>query len=308
MDTLECIRTFGRVVAAGTFAAAARQLRLSPATVTKRIQHLERRLGVRLFTRNARKVALTEAGIRYAQHCDAMLPDLDHVEAEVLEMARRPQGRLRVTAAYDFGVRELEPAVLAFVQKFPEIEVDLHLSQRVVDLTGEGFDVAVRCVSRPGEAELVIRRLAKAELIVCAAPAYLDRRGVAGTPADLRDHNCLIYTGSAWQHVWPFSRDGASEKVSVAGNIRTNDNSLLRSAALAGLGIAIQPSFNVWRDLQAGRLTQLLGGWTIEELGVYAVFPEKRYLPGKVRAFIDFLVAHFAASPGWKTRFGPEKK
>lgn len=299
MDTLNCIRTFGRVVAAGSFASAARQLRLSPATVTKHIQHLERRLGVRLFTRNSRKVALTEAGIRYARHCDAMLLDLDNIEAEVLEMARRPQGRLRVTAAYDFGVRELEPAILAFVQKFPEIEVDLHLTQRVVDVTGEEFDLAVRCVSRPTEAELVIRRLATAELVVCASPDYLDRHGAPGAPADLRDHNCLIYTGSAWQHVWPFLRGGAIERISVTGNIRTNDNGLLRSAALGGLGITIQPSFNVWQDLHAGRLTQLLGEWTIEELGVYAIFPEKRYLPGKVRAFIDFLAAHFVASPGW---------
>jgi DNA-binding transcriptional LysR family regulator len=165
MDTLLCIRTFGKVVDAGTFAAAARQLRVSPATVTKHIQHLEGRLGVRLFNRNTQKVTLTEAGARYARHCGAMLADLDHVEAELAELARGPQGRLRISAAYDFGVRELEPTVLAFVRRFPEIEVDLHLSQRLVDLTGEQFDLAVRCVARPSESDLVIRRLATARLI-----------------------------------------------------------------------------------------------------------------------------------------------
>lgn len=300
MDTLVCIRTFGKVVDAGTFAAAARHLRVSPATVTKHIQHLESRLGVRLFNRNTQKVTLTEAGARYVHHCGAMLAELDHVEAELGELARRPQGRLRVSTAHDFGVRELEPAILAFVQKFPEIEVELHLSQRLVNLAGEEFDLAVRCVSRPSEAELVIRRLATARLIACAAPAYLEKHGVPAIPADLEGHNCLVYTGSAWQHVWPFSRDGTTRKVSVAGSIRTNDNSLLRSAAISGFGVTIQPSFNVWQDLQMGRLRQVLDGWTIEELGVFVVFPEKRYLPGKVRVFIDFLAEHFQNDPGWE--------
>ncbi|MEX0956410.1 MAG: LysR family transcriptional regulator [Rhizobiaceae bacterium] len=307
MDKLVCIRTFGKVVDAGTFAAAARQLRVSPATVTKHIQHLEGRLGVRLFNRNTQKVTLTEAGDRYARHCGTMLSGLDHMEAELGELARRPQGRLRVSAAYDFGVRELKPAVLAFVQKFPEIEVELHLSQRLVDLTGEEFDLAVRCVSRPGEADLVIRRLATAQLVACAAPEYLDRHGTPAVPAELKAHNCLIYTGSSWQHMWPFRRNGGIEKVSVTGNIRSNDNGLLRGAALKGLGIVIQPSFNIWQDLQTGLLMPLLADWAIEELGVFVTFPERRYLPGKVRAFIDFLAEHFAASSGWATETNQRK-
>ena len=201
VDTLVCLRTFGKAIDVGSFAGAARQLRLSPATVTKQIQHLERRLGVRLFNRNTRKVTLTEAGLRYARHCEAMLASLDHVEAEVGEMARRPQGRLRVSAPYDFGVGELEPAVLAFVRTFPEIEVDLHLTQRIVDLAAEEFDLAVRCAAWLSETELIVRRLATARLLACAALSYLEKRGVPVVPADLEGHNCLVYTGSAWLHV-----------------------------------------------------------------------------------------------------------
>jgi len=300
MDTLVCIRTFGKIIDAGSFASAARSLRLSPATVTKHVQHLERRLGARLFTRNTRQVTLTEAGMRYAGHCSAMLADLEMVEAEVGELARRPQGRLRVTAAYDFGARELQPAVLAFAQKFPEIEIDLRLTQRMIDLTGEEFDLAVRCTARPKEATLVVRRLAVSRLIACAAPGYLNANSALSAPSDLRRHNCLIYTGTSWHDVWPFPRKGAMEKVSVAGNIRTNDNGLLRKAAIDGLGVTIQPSFNIWRDLQEGRLEQVLGEWEIEELGVYVAFPEKRYLPGKVRAFVDFLASHFVSRSGWE--------
>jgi DNA-binding transcriptional LysR family regulator len=302
MDTLVCIRTFGKVADAGSFASAARMLRLSPATVTKHVQHLERRLGVRLFNRNTRQVSLTDAGRRYARHCGAMLADLDEIEAEVGELAKRPQGRLRITAAYDFGVRELEPAVLAFVQKFREIEVDLRLTQRMVNLTGEEFDLAVRCTAQPSEADLVIRRLAKSHLVACAAPTYLRENGTPAAPSDLQEHNCLIYTGTSWQHVWPFMRGRSIEKVSVAGNIRTNDNGLLRRAAIEGFGVTIQPSFNVWEDLQSRRLETVLDEWSIEELGVFVVFPEKRYLPGKVRAFVEFLAAHFQGDQRWNRK------
>jgi DNA-binding transcriptional LysR family regulator len=297
MDTLHCIHAFAKVVEAGSFAGAARRLSLSPATVTKRIQHLERRLGTRLFNRNTRQVRLTEAGARYARHCGAMLAELAQVEAEVAEMGRLPQGRLKITAAYDFGVRELEPAALAFARQYPEIKLDLQLTQRFVDLSKEDFDLAVRCVTVPGEADLIVRRLATSRLIACAAPEYLRRHGRPKVPADLQRHNCLVYTGTPWKNEWSFMRDGCAETIRISGNLRTNDNGLLRRAVIDGIGITIQPTFNIWQDLQAGQLERVLGGWRLEELGIYVVFPQRRYLPGKVRAFVDFLASHFRNSP-----------
>lgn len=300
VDTLTCMRTFGKIVEVGSFAGAARALGMSPATVTKHVQHLERRLRARLFNRNPHHVRLTDAGLRYARHCDAMLIDLGQIEAEVGEAAQRPEGRFRISAAYDFGVSILEPAVLEFVQGHPGIEVDLQLSQRLVNLAEDEIDLAVRCMAKPRESDLVIRRLAASRLVACAAPAYLRAHGTPAAPRELRTHNCLIYTGTSWRDVWPFARDGSVEKVRVAGNIRSNDNHLLRKAATAGLGITIQPTFNIWRELKERRLEPVLRGWDIEELGVYVVFPEKRYLPGKVRAFVDFLARYFEGKPDWE--------
>lgn len=297
MDTLLCMRSFEKVAESGSFAEAARVLNLSPSTVTKRVSHLERRIGVRLFNRNTRRVVLTEAGAAYWRHCRGLLVEIEHAEAVVGGMGRKPRGLLRIAAPYDFGVSQIEPAILEFVSEYPEIRIELSLGSQFADLVREGFDMAVRIAGGTGlGASLIARRLATSRLMVCGATHYL--RGLKPrTPADLASHNCLLYTGATWRREWPFTCNGSTEKVALSGNIRSNDNLLLCRAAVAGAGLTIQPSFNVYRELRAGQLETVLDEWQVEELGVHVIFPHRKYLPSKSRAFVDFLAARFRNSP-----------
>jgi DNA-binding transcriptional LysR family regulator len=297
MDTLLCMRSFAKVAEAGSFAGAARVLNLSPSTVTKHLHHLERRVGARLFSRNTRRVALTEAGAVYWRHCRDLLAEIEQAEAEVGGMAQSPRGQLRIAAAYDFGVSQIEPAILDFTKEHPDITIDLSLGSQFVDLVKDEFDMAVRIAGQKGlDASLIARRLATSRLVVCGAPDYL--QGLRPqAPADLARHNCLVYTGAAWRDEWPFTCNGSIEKVTLSGNIRSNDNLLLCRAAVAGFGLTIQPSFNVWRELRSGQLETVLDGWQVDELGVFVIFPHRQLLPAKVRAFVDFLGSRFRNSP-----------
>lgn len=297
MDTLLCMRSFEKIAESGSFAEAARVLNLSPSTVTKHVSHLERRIGARLFNRNTRRVVLTEAGAAYWRHCRDLLAEIEQAEAEVGGMGQHPRGQLRIAAPYDFGVSQIGPAILDFTRQYPNITVDLSLGSQIVDLVREEFDMAVRIVGTRGlDASLIARRLATSRLVVCAAPDYL-RRLRPQAPADLARHNCLLFTGAAWRKQWPFTRNGTTEKVPLSGNIQSNDNLLLCRAAVAGAGLTIQPSFNVWRELRAGQLETVLDEWQVEELGVHVIFPHRKYLPSKSRAFIDFLADRFRNSP-----------
>ena len=297
MDTLLCMRSFEKIVEAGSFAGAARILNLSPATVTKHLHHLERRVGARLLNRNTRQVALTEAGRGYWRRCRDLLAEIDQAEAEVGGMQQSPRGQLRIAAPYDFGVSQVEPAILDFAKQYPDITVDLSLGSQFVDLVREEFDMAVRIAGKQGlGASLIARRLATSRLVVCGAPNYL--RGLRPkAPADLARHNCLLYTGVAWRKEWRFTCNGSTEKVPLSGNIHSNDNLFLCRAAVAGAGLTIQPSFNIWRQLWSGELETILDEWQVDELGVYVIFPHGRYLPSKTRAFVDFLAARFHNSP-----------
>lgn len=292
MDQLTCIRTFVAVVQTGSFSAAARRLGRSPAIVTKHVQKLERHMGARLLNRTTRQVNLTEAGTIYWRYCRQVLEDLERAETEVGSISGRPRGRLRITAPYDFGIAEIEPLTLGFMQRYPEVTVDLLLVNHFVDLIEEGFDLAVRIARQLGDPALTARRFASSRLVVCAAPAYLRKR-TPRTPDDLERHDCLLYTGAAWREEWPFTRAGETHKVRLAQRLLSNDNAFLTRAAVEGVGVTIQPSFNVWRELRAGTLRTVLDDWDIEHLRLNVVFPHGRYLPAKVRSFVDFLVETF---------------
>lgn len=309
MDTLSCMRSFAAVAEAGGFAAAARKLDLSPAVVTKRVQRLEQHIGARLFNRDTRNVGLTEAGALYLERCHDVLEAIEQAEAEASELGRLPRGRLRVTAPYDFGRAEIEPAMLDFITQHAEITIDLLLTSEFVDLVKDDYDMAVRIAGRPLDTTLIARRLATSRLVVCGSPEYMQGRRPR-VPADLKHHNCLVYTGAVWRDEWPFTRDSRTEKVALTGSLSTNDNLLLCRAAEAGVGLTIQPSFNVWRELCSGRLEVVLEDWHVDELGIHVVFPHRRFLPSKVRVFIDFLTARFRNSPDsdiWldRARFQP---
>lgn len=294
MDTLVSMEIFAKVAEAGSFAEAARRLRISPAMVTKHIQALESRVGARLISRNSRQNHLTEAGALYWQHCRTLLSELRHIEDEAGALGQLPRGRLRLTAAYDFGVAELEPAMLDFMMKYPDINIDLELTTRFVDLIKEEFDLAVRIVSRPlDDSTLVARRFATSRLVLCAAPDYLRRHGTPTDPVDLARHPCLVYTGSVWRNEWPFARRGDTRTVRVSARLQTNNNQTLCTAATQGAGIVMQPTFNVWKQLRTGELELVLQDWQIGDLGAYIVFPHRQFLPAKVRTFVDFLAERF---------------
>lgn len=297
MDTLLCMRSFDKIAEVGSFIGAARILNLSTSTVTKHLHYLERRVGVRLFNRNTRQVALTEAGRVYWKYCRDLLAEVHQAEAIVGAMAQNPRGQLRVAAPYDFGVSQIEPAILEFTREYRDITIELSLGSHFVDLVRDEFDMAVRIAGTRGlDASLIARRLATSRLVVCGAPDYL-RRLRPKTPADLARHNFLLYTGAAWRKEWPFARDGSIEKVPLSGTIQSNDNLLLCRAAVAGAGLTIQPTFNVWRELRSGQLETVLEEWRVEDLGVHVIFPHRRYLPSKVRTFVDFLASRFCNRP-----------
>ena len=305
MDTLVGMRAFARVVESKNFAEAARRLKLSPAMVTKHIQNLEQRIGTRLLNRTPRQLSLTEAGAAYYERCVNLLAEIEDAEAEAGAFSRLPRGRLRISAAVDFGATELRPLVQKFMHEYPDISVDLALTNRFVDLVEEEFDLAVRIVTRRLHPSLVARKLAVSRFVVCASPAYLRRAGTPKIPDDLQAHRWLNYSEAPTRDEWRLTRDGKSKKVNIAHGLRSNHNHLLCDAAVDGAGICIQPTFNVWRHIATGRLKTVLNDWSIGELGIHVVFPNRKFLPAKTRLFIDFLAASFPRGPQhdvWRDR------
>jgi DNA-binding transcriptional LysR family regulator len=309
MDTLVSMEIFAKVAEARSFAEAARQLRLSPSMVTKHVQALECRVGARLINRNSRQSHLTEAGTLYWQHCRTLLSQLRQIEDEAGALGRLPRGRLRLTAPPDFGAMELEPAVLDFMTRYPEISIDLDLTSRFIDLMKEEFDLAIRITEGPlGGNALVARRIASSRLVLCASPDYLRRHGRPAEPAELAEHLGLIYAGTTWGNEWPFLRAGEAHTARIPARLQTNNNQLLCEAACKGMGIAIQPTFNVCDRIRSGELELLLEDWHVGELAIHVVFPHRQFLPAKVRVFIDFLAERFRAGAHqdiWLDRANP---
>ena len=301
LDRVTGMEVFARVAALGSLSAAARDLRLSPTMVTKHVTALESRLGTRLLHRTTRRLTLTEAGRRFLAACERILAEIGEAEAVAAAERVAPAGTLRLNVPLSFGVRWIAPALADFSATYPQINVDLGLNDRVVDLVEEGWDLAIR-IGRLRESTLIARRLASCRLAVCASPAYLAARGRPQRIADLAGHNCLAYTlsTSLGPGRWSFGADG-SVGVSVSGNLRASNGDALREAACAGLGLIYQPTFLVADDLAAGRLVALTFDQPVVELpGIYAVYPNDRTPPAKVRAFIDFIAARFGPEPPWE--------
>ena len=272
MDTLLSMRVFTKVVEAENFTEAARRLKLSPPMVTRHIQSLEQRIGARLINRTTHKFSLTEAGAVYHERCVRLLSDIGEAEEAVGSLGRLPQGRLRLSAPMDFGRVELWPIAREFMRRYPNIHVELLLTNRVVDLIEEEIDLAIRMAKGPLDGSLIARKLATSRQVVCASPDYLRRHGMPQTPDDLLAHKCLIY-GTAGRHDgWEFSRNGKSHRVKVPGCLQSNQLRLLCQAAIDGAGIVMQPTFAVWEHLAAGRLKSVLDGWGSGGLGVSSCF------------------------------------
>lgn len=298
MDRLAGIPAFESVVAAGSFAGAARALGLSVAAVSKQVRALEDRLGVRLLHRTTRQVRLTDAGQRFHERSERILADLEEAEREVAAGQATPRGRVRVSAPMSFGQRHLGPLVSAFLARHPDVEVDLVLDDRFVDLLAEGFDVAVR-IAELQDSSLVARRLCPSRRVLCAAPAYLAQHGTPATPDDLPAHRCIGYTYMASGCDWPFRGRDGRRLVRVRGPVMSNNGDVLRVLALDGCGIALLPTFLVADDLHAGRLHEVLPDQLDGDPAVWVLHPSRRHVPLAVRAFVDFLIARFAGVAPW---------
>ncbi|NHR06300.1 LysR family transcriptional regulator [Chromobacterium haemolyticum] len=293
MDRFSEIRAFVCVAELGSFVAAAERLELSRAMVTKLVSSLEGRLGVRLMHRTTRRLSLTEAGETYLGQAGGLLAELDDLDARLSQGASSPVGRLRVSAPVSFGMRYLGRAVAGFHQQYPQIEVELNLNDRRVDLVEEGFDLGLR-VSNLSDSSLVARRLARIKDLVVAAPSYLQRCGTPATPADLTGHQCLLYALTAQPNLWDFTApDGSSGRVKVKGMLRANNGDILTDAAVHGMGVILQPRFLVEQGLADGTLVPLLSDYDWHCLDLSAVYPARRHVPGKVRAFVDYLQQFF---------------
>ncbi|KJV29519.1 hypothetical protein VI06_09930 [Aquitalea magnusonii] len=305
MDRFSEIRAFVTVAEQGSFAAAADRLDLSRAMVTKLVSALEARLGVRLMHRTTRRLSLTEAGETYLAQGGALLAELEDLDALLSQGASKASGRLRVTAPVSFGMRFLGRAIAGFQRQHPQVEVELSLNDRKVDLVDEGFDLAIR-VSNLDDSSLIARPLAKVRDRLCASSDYLLRHGVPQHPDELAQHDCLIYTLINQPHLWEYQGpDGQPGKVRIKGSLRANNGDILTDAAVHGMGITRQPEFLLQQALESGQLQTILDDYRWSCLDVSAVYPVRRHVPGKVRVFVDFLVDFFAQQKNSPSYDGP---
>ena len=298
MDRLSTLQSFITVAELGSFSDAARRLGLSKSLVSRHVSGLEGELGVLLLSRTTRRLSLTEAGRAYAERCQRILADLKEADQAVGNLQTVPQGRLKVTAPMSFGTLHLAPALPGFIEKYPGIQLDLSLSDRLVDLVEEGFDLAVR-VGRLTESSLIAKKICPMHRLVCASPGYLKAHGAPQVPTDLSLHKCLSHSELAAQE-WRFvDAQNRPLNIAVQGPVRTNNGEAMCHLALAGVGIVYLPTFFVGPDIRAKRLIPVLERFISQDSALYAVYPHARHLSPKVRAFLDFLAKTFPSSPKW---------
>jgi len=289
---------FTKTVAAGSLSAAARELGVSTAVVSRKLAALEARLGVRLLNRTTRRIALTDEGARFHDACARILAEIEEADAEAAARRIEPQGVLKVALPASFGHKHIAPLIPHFAERFPGVHLALRLSDRAVNVIDEGFDLAIR-IAELQDSSLAARKLAPNRRVVCASPSYLRRNGFPNVPADLVRHNCL--TTTEFHMTWDYKDpDGAPGSVRVSGRYACDNWEVLRDWAVAGLGIALKSTWDVRRDLEDGSLVPLLPGYTFgSDVAIYAVYPHRRYLPAKTRVFIDFLAESFGPEPYW---------
>jgi DNA-binding transcriptional LysR family regulator len=293
LNPLSDIAVFVRVVESSSFTRAAESLEISKGAVSKYVNRLEQRLGARLLHRTTRRLATTEAGQALFSRSASALAELSEAEQEVAQFTEKPSGVLRVTAPTYFGTTKLAPELKHFRARYPEVSLDLDLSDRIVDLVKERFDIAVR-ISRLRDSNLVAMRLAPMPLVLIGAPAYFRRRRPPAVPADLSTHDCLGYSIVPTPNEWRFrSPRGQRIAVTVRSPIRCNSDFALKQFALDGLGLAVFPRFFVEQELASGRLVQVLADYPAPELSMHAVYETRRHLLPKLRAFLNFLGERF---------------
>ena len=297
MDRLTALNVFRHAVELGSFAAASRHLGLSPAAISKNISELEAHLAVRLLNRTTRRMSLTEAGALYYDRVVQVLDDLEDADGALGPMQQVPKGLLRVSAPMTLTLARLSSAMPAFLSRYPEISLDLRMDDRRVNIVEDGFDIAIRASDRLEDSSLVARKLMSMPHVVCAAPSYLDRHGAPLSPGDLKDHTCIQFTLSGHADEWTFSKADASASVAIDGRYKATSSLAVRDALVAGFGLSLIPRLYVAEDIAQGRLCTVLDDWSPVETSVYAVYPSRRHVVAKVRAFLDFLVEELGEGP-----------
>ena len=301
MDRVGDLTLFLRVLDLGSITAAAHSLDLSVAVASQRLKRLERELGVRLLHRTTRRLHPTPEGVALAERGRVLVEDLESLRAGLREAATEIAGTLRVTLSASFGRQHVSPLLPKFLARHPKLRLSVHLSDQVVDLVSEGFDLAIR-IGAMEDSQLVARRIAANRRVLCASPDYLRRRGQLKVPRDLQDHECLLLFGSSGrQDVWRLhDAQGKEMPVRVQGRFESNLGELLRDASVAGEGIAIHSLWHVADDLRTGRLQVVLPDFPLTTTAISAVMPQRRQVPPRVRAFVDFLVEEFGDNPPWE--------
>ncbi|MCL2913905.1 LysR substrate-binding domain-containing protein [Shewanella corallii] len=288
MDKITAIRTFVRVVQSHSFSAVARELGSSQGTVSKRVAALEEMLGIRLLSRSSRELLLTPAGEEYYRHALAMLEELDELESRLKGDISRPRGMLRVAAPVAIGRILLAPVVKEFLDTYPDIQLSLSLSDAHVDLLSDGIDVAIRA-SQLEDSSLVARPLLANPMVAVASPCYLQQAGVPEHPSDLTAHACISYSRFRSSHLWQFHQGEELVSVQVGGRLQCDNGDTLLELALADNGIALLPEWMLTAALQSGQLVRVLSAYQARELPINAVYLNRRYVPLKVKCFIDFV-------------------
>jgi DNA-binding transcriptional LysR family regulator len=293
MDTLTRMRAFIDVVEAEGFSAAARKIGRSKALLSKYVRELEDELGALLLNRTTRQFSLTEAGHTYYRRASEIVREIDSLADSVRESSGDVRGRIKLSAPRTFADAPIGQSLIDFAREHPDIVLEIHLDDRFVDLVEEGFDLAVR-ISRLESSSLIARRLAPFSVRVCASPDLVAKRGRPERPQDLAALPCIIDTNGRWLSNWPFQNEnGETISVSVSGPLEVNSPLATRAAALSGLGFAILPDFIAAPEIESGRLVSVLDDRIPSGGGIFAVYPHRRYLPAKVRVFVDYLVQWF---------------
>ncbi|MGE8316761.1 MAG: LysR family transcriptional regulator [Pseudomonas putida] len=287
MNPYEDMRIFAQVMEAGSFTAAADRLGMSKQSVSRRLMQLEERLGVRLLNRSTRRLDATPLGQHYYQSALRLLGEVQQVEHDISGQAQALRGTLRLSAPLSFAMSHLGCLLTEFLQLHPQLDVEVDLSDRAVDLIGEGYDLALR-IGGLEDSSLIARRIASVERVYCASPAYLQARGVPLKPEDLAGHDYLPY-GHSRQVQWQFRQGGKAQAIQVTGRMRANNGELLRDAAIAGMGVTYLPTFIVGQALADGRLVNVLEEWTPPALQLSAVYPQHRQVARPVQEFVSFL-------------------
>lgn len=300
MGQFRQISTFVEVVSRGSLSAAARAEGIAPAMIGRRLDALETRLGVKLLQRTTRKLALTNEGAAFLEDCQRILGELEEAESAVAERSARATGHLLVSAPAGFGRQHVAPLLPSFLAEHRDVTINLNLNDRLVDLVGEGIDVAIRIASL-SDSNLVGVKLADNHRVLVASPAYLKRHGTPASLADLARHNCLAISSEGSQRGWTFLEHGKPVTVKVDGNMVCNDGEVLHDWAMAGKGLAWRSMWEVGPEIRAGRLNTVLDQFAAPGNDIHAVFAQRRHLPLRIRAFVDFLRHTYNQADYWRT-------